>query len=52
MFSNAISNICSLFNPMDLIQIIIATGADIDCSEIEIWANLFKVFHKTDVNKV
>lgn len=39
MFSiNAVSNICSLFNPMDLIQIIIATevDADADCSEIEI----------------
>lgn len=55
MFSiNAINNIYSLFNPMDLIQVIIAIGADADCSEIEI-RNLFKVFFffiKTDVNKV
>lgn len=50
---NAVSNIYSLFNPVDLIlQIIIATEADADCSETEICANLFKVFHKTDVNKL
>jgi len=45
-FINAVSNICSLFNPVDLIQIIIATEADVDCFEIEIWASLFKVFIK------
>lgn len=46
-FPLTLSNICNLFNLVNLIQIIIAIEADADCSEIEIWTSLFKVFHKT-----